>query len=292
MELSIVVLTRNSEQTIKKCLDSIINAPKGDFQVKEYIIVDGGSTDRTLEIAASFPITHIVKDVKGRGRGREVGLQKASSDFVCFFDSDLVISPNWFIEQSKAVKNYPNADVWYGRVETPSEVKSVIAKMSGIEYAHFQDWIRGAGSINRPGCDTSNTIFRRSILQKVGGFDVKLPFSEDADIGYKIWRSGGKIILWQDAKTFHYHRETLFKKLKQNFEFGYGTAYLLAVHKNLPTPWGIYIRLPYSIPKLAIIWSKKYGLIGLGAAWLYLIKRLTMLFGYFYARLTGFKLIK
>jgi glycosyltransferase involved in cell wall biosynthesis len=292
MELSIVVLTRNSERTVEKCLDSVINAPKGDFQVKEYIIVDGGSTDRTLKIAASFPITHIVKDVKGRGRGREVGLQKASSDFVCFFDSDLVISPNWFIEQSKAVKKYPNADVWYGRVETPNDVKSAVARMSGIEYVHYQNRIRGKGSINRPGCDTSNTIFRRSMLQYVGGFNVKLLTCEDLDIGHRIWKGGGRIILWQDAKTFHYHRETLVGKIKQNFEYGYYTAYLLAVHKDLPTPWGVYIRLPYSIPKLALIWGKKYGLIGFGAAWIYLLKRLTWLYGYFYARLTGFKLVK
>jgi len=292
VELSIVILTRNSERTIEKCLNSILNAPKGDFQVKEYIVVDGGSTDRTLEIAARFPITHFVKDVKGRGKGRETGLRKVSSDFACFFDSDLVVSPHWFIEQSKAVKKYPDADVWYGRVETPSDVKSAIAKMSGIEYIHYQDRIRGKDSINRHGCDTSNTIFRRSTLQNVGGFNVRLPFSEDADIGHRIWKSGGRIILWQDAKAFHYHRETLSTKLKQNFEFGYGTAYLLAIHKDYPKPWLMYLLLPYSIPKFAFIWGRKYGLVGFGAAWLYLIKRLAFLWGYLYAKLTGCKRIK
>jgi len=290
MELSIVIPTRNSERTIEKCLKSVFEAPKGDFRVREYIIVDDGNTDKTLEIVAKFPITRIIKTGgKGRGKAREMGWRNASSDFVCFFDSDLVISSDWFIEMSKAVREYADVDVWYGRLETPRDVKSSIAEMTGIESAYYQDRIRGKGSINRSGCDTSNTIFRRSRLQYVGGFNVKLFTCEDSDIGHKIWKSGGGIILWHDAKAFHYHRGTLFGKFKQNFDYGYCTAYLLAIHDDYPKPWLMYFLLPYSIPKFAIIWGKKYGPIGFGAAWLYLLKRFAYLCGYLHAKLTGCK---
>lgn len=190
------------------------------------------------------------------------------------------------------MNQYSDADVWYGRVDTPSDVKSNIARMSGVEYTYYQDRIRDKGSVNRYGCDTSNTIFRRNALQRVGGFNVRLPFSEDADVGHMIWKNDGRIVLWQDAKAFHYHRETLSKKLRQNFEFGYGTAYMLSTLKDYPKPWTMYILPPYSIPKFAIIWSRKYGLIGFGAAWLYLLKRFAFLCGYLYAKLTGCKLMK
>ncbi len=285
--LSVVVLTFNCEGTIRKCLESIFNAKKA-FDIDEVVVVDGGSKDKTLKIVGEFP-TKIVANVKGRGPSREAGWREARNDLVCFFDSDLYLDPDWFVEIAKAMDKYPDADVWYGRVYTWNE-DNLVAKMSGIEYSYYYDRIKGEGSINRYSTDTSNTVFRKSVLEKVNGFDTTLPYSEDAEIGHRIWRAGGKIVLWHEAKVYHYHRPSLRAKIKQNVEFGMGTAYILDKNPDYPQPWLMYALLPYSIAKLALVLGRRHGWVGVATALLYFVKRVSFLYGYLKARIMGLKM--
>lgn len=95
-QISIIVPIYNSETTIKRCVDSILNQNYTDF---ECILVDDGSTDDTSYIIDSY--THVDKRIKtihkrngGVSSARNMGLANATGEWIVFIDSDDYINPS------------------------------------------------------------------------------------------------------------------------------------------------------------------------------------------------------
>lgn len=92
--ISIIIPTYNSEKYIKDCLLSIIN---NSYQNFEIIIIDDGSTDKTIPKAQTIndKRIHIVKqNRKGPGSARNKGISLAKGDYIFFIDSDDIINNN------------------------------------------------------------------------------------------------------------------------------------------------------------------------------------------------------
>lgn len=88
VKISAIVLTRNEEDRIAKCLRAL------DW-VDEIVVFDSGSTDQTCEIAKKFNAKIFVNtDWQGFGRQRELALEKATGDWVLMIDADEVVSEN------------------------------------------------------------------------------------------------------------------------------------------------------------------------------------------------------
>ncbi len=85
--LSIIIPTLNEEDVIKRCLDNVVNVP--DVEV---IVSDGGSTDRTVEIASQYGNVKIVSSTKGRGVQMNTGALSAQGDVFLFLHADCVLS--------------------------------------------------------------------------------------------------------------------------------------------------------------------------------------------------------
>lgn len=85
--VSVIIPTRNSEDTLQQCLRSIELQTYPDFEI---IVVDGDSKDRTVEIARSFG-AQIVNYEKGLLGARYAGLKKSRGDFVLLLDSDQIL---------------------------------------------------------------------------------------------------------------------------------------------------------------------------------------------------------
>ena len=85
MKLSIIVPAYNAEETLADCLQSLVGQT---VEEKEIIVIDDGSTDRTPEILASFPVESRRVENGGQGRARNIGLSMATGDYIGFVDSD------------------------------------------------------------------------------------------------------------------------------------------------------------------------------------------------------------
>ena len=85
LNISALVLTYNEESNIKRCLSSLSFC-------KEIVIVDSGSADRTLEIAAGFTDKIIHHEMEGFGAQRNLGIDSASNDWILWLDADEEIS--------------------------------------------------------------------------------------------------------------------------------------------------------------------------------------------------------
>lgn len=95
-ELTVIVLTYNSEKTVGVCLSSLVAQKYKDFKV---LVVDDDSTDRTLDIVSEFVNRLDIEVVKNGAHniaaGRNIGLRKSDTPFVAFVDSDDSAAPEW-----------------------------------------------------------------------------------------------------------------------------------------------------------------------------------------------------
>lgn len=86
LPISVIVVARNAEKTIEECLSSVKrNNPA------EIIVVDGNSSDRTVEIARRF--THRIYSDDGRGLGyaRQLGAEQAREEYIAYVDADITL---------------------------------------------------------------------------------------------------------------------------------------------------------------------------------------------------------
>ncbi len=98
--VTFIITTLNAQRTLKKCLKCLTNQnyPKNKYEV---LILDGGSTDNTIEIAKSFFKKLPIKIIKAGFRDnqearRKIGFEKSKFDYVCILDSDnYLLSRDW-----------------------------------------------------------------------------------------------------------------------------------------------------------------------------------------------------
>ena len=95
--ISIIIPAYNAEATLGRCLDTILAQTYPDFEV---LVVDDGSTDRTLTIAEAYAakdprIKSLHKENGGVSSARNLALSKAKGEFIAFCDSEDEVKPDW-----------------------------------------------------------------------------------------------------------------------------------------------------------------------------------------------------
>ncbi len=123
LKVDVIVLTKNSEHLLTKCLTSVYkNVP-----VNSLIVIDGFSTDRTLQIVKAFNRKHgnvQVFQMKGsRAAARTEGIRKVTTDWFMFLDSDVLLSKDWFRNVQKDLADGVGA-VWGVNIDLLPNIKN------------------------------------------------------------------------------------------------------------------------------------------------------------------------
>ncbi len=82
MNLSVIIITKNNEDKIKDCLESVKNLSSA------ILVIDGGSTDNTVKIAKSYDARIIKQKGKGYSDWRNQGIKEANGEWIFYLDSD------------------------------------------------------------------------------------------------------------------------------------------------------------------------------------------------------------
>lgn len=199
-ETSIVIRCYNEEQHIGRLLSGILQQGLRDVEI---IVVDSGSTDATLSVAARYPVKILSVHPKdfSFGLSLNTGCQAASHELIVIASAHV----------------YPVYRDWLERLLTPltdPEVALVYGKQRGNETSKFSEdqvfakWFPNESNPNQdhPFCNNANAAIRRSLWERLP-YDETLTGLEDLDWAKRAMLLGYKIAYQADAVVFHVHNE-------------------------------------------------------------------------------------
>lgn len=181
-KLSIITVCYNSEDTIERCIQSIV--PQLNEQI-EYLIIDGASTDKTMDIVKQYKeIVSVSEKDNGIYNAMNKGIKKAQGEWIIFINSDDALMPN-IIEQ---VLPYLTDDVdcLYG------DVRNVIYEGTNKYYKDIKASSIDKLSEHMIACHQS-IFMRKSMMQTLGGFNEKYKIAADWDMFIKVKKNNYKI---------------------------------------------------------------------------------------------------
>jgi len=201
VKVSIIIRCLNEEKLIEKLFIGIENQ---NYQNKEVIVVDSGSTDKTLEIASKYDVkvVHIKPEDFSFGFALNKGCEHANGDFLLFASAHVYPTyTTWLAEMIRAFQDERVALV-YGR-----QIGNELSKYS--ETRLFSKWFPEESNFDQhfPFCNNANCAIRKSLWlgQK---FDEKLTGLEDLAWAKEILEKGHRIAYNAKAMIVHVHEET------------------------------------------------------------------------------------
>jgi len=193
-DFSIVIPARNEEVNIARCLDSLqeLRYERSRFEV---VVIDNGSTDRTVEVARARGATVFQKPGVTISGLRNFGARHSFGDIIVFLDADCAVIPDWL----EAASRYLNC-------------RDVVAYGSPVIVPKGGTWVQKAwfNVRGKPGLvidvnwlESANLFVRREAFDAVGGFDETLVTCEDYDLTQRLRRKG-RLISDHRVMAIHY----------------------------------------------------------------------------------------
>jgi len=191
--ISIIIPALNEEKNIDKCLASLMALKKGGMPY-EIIVVDNGSTDKTVDIIKSYPVKLIIKRNINVGALRNLGVMDSKGEIIAFVDADCTVSEEWLINAMRVMKRegavlvgsfhrIPPDAGWFART-------SEIISKNKIGFVNY--------------IPSGNMIVKKEIFLSIGGFNEQLETNEDVDLCHRIKNAGYKIFSDPSIEAFHY----------------------------------------------------------------------------------------
>jgi len=201
MLTSIVIRACNEEKHISRLLEGIALQTFTDLEI---ILVDSGSTDRTLEIASQYPIqvVHILPEEFTFGYSLNHGISQSHGELIVIASAHVYpVYPDW-LECLLAPFADPQVALTYGKQRGNS-----LNKFS--EQQIFHHWYPDRSQIHQPYpfCNNANAAIRRSLWEN-HRYNETLPGLEDLEWAHRIMAQGCAISYVSEAEVVHVHEET------------------------------------------------------------------------------------
>ena len=241
--VSIIVPVYNGERFIGKCIESLL-ALDYPADKREIIIVDNNSKDRTSEIVKQYPVQYLLEKKQGACCARNTGYRNAVFPLVAFTDSDCIAEKTWIRELAKHFQDETVGGCG-GHLE-PAPPQTVIEEYVIYKDILSQERALRDEAISPPFLITANAMYRKDILEELGGFDENFTVNgEDADLAWRVRWKGYELEYEARAIVYHHHRSTLWRLLKQIRSYGAGTSYLFWKHHRKLGYETFFNRHPY-----------------------------------------------
>jgi len=185
-KISIVTPSFNQGQFLERTILSVLNQ---NYPNLEYIIMDGGSTDGSIDIIKKYEkyLTYWVSE-KDNGQADAInkGFRKASGQIFAWINSDDIYLPGTLNQVSLAFKKNPKADVVYGSIYRIDPDDNIIREQRATQFLP-NGYLYGGFDLAQP-----SVFWRREIYLRVGGMNTEYSFSMDTDLFFRFVISGAK----------------------------------------------------------------------------------------------------
>lgn len=186
IKISLVIPAYNEEKYIGACLDYAIKNSRGNFF--EIIVIDNASSDRTREIAEKYVGVKVVREnIKGLSHARQRGFIEARGDIIAYVDGDTHMPAGWCDTVLNEFKNNQKLVCLSGPYiyyDIP-KWQQLSVKIYWYTLAMPIYLIVGYMAIG------GNFAIRRSVLEKMGGFDTSIAFyGEDTNVARRAHAFG------------------------------------------------------------------------------------------------------
>ncbi|AGY57860.1 glycosyltransferase family 2 protein [Gloeobacter kilaueensis] len=208
MLASIVIRTYNEQRYLPQLLEAVAEQTLADLGC-EVIVVDSGSSDRTVQIAQRFGcrLVHIQKADFSFGRSLNLGCQAARGEYLVFISGHCVPTSSQWLAQLLHPLQAQRAVLTYGRQLGGEQTRF-------SEKQVFSKFYPPASRIPQTGffCNNANAALLRPIWLR-NPFNEALTGLEDMELGKRLIAQGLQIAYVAEAAVWHYHDESWSKVL-------------------------------------------------------------------------------
>ncbi len=239
MRLSFVIPAYNEEHYLPACLESILAQTRDLTGDVEIIVVNNASSDRTREVALSYPGVTVVDEMrKGLPWARQAGFAASTGELIANVDSDSRLTPGWvkqvletfadFEQRGKSLVALSGPVVYYDLTASQRVSVQLFYLLAFVLYV-LNRYVLRAGSMVQGG----NFVLRRDALASIGGFNTSIAFyGEDTDIARRLNRVG-KVVFTFKLKMFSSARR-LKKEGMLTIGMRYTVNYLWTTFRKKP----------------------------------------------------------
>lgn len=200
----IVTPTLNAETFLEATLDSIWSQA-GDEVVIDHVLVDGGSTDRTLEIAKAYPTRVVVSsDDQGMYDAINRGLSMVQGSIVGYLNADDELTHGALVAVARAFRRHPDALWLMGRREYVDGAGALLAPLQPVAFS-LAEYVSMGWSHVPQEC----TWLRRELFDRVGPFDIRFRNTGDYDMFARCRAVAPPLIVSDTLGRFRLHGDQL-----------------------------------------------------------------------------------
>lgn len=204
MKLSIIICMYNAEAVLEKCLKSLCKQRSYNFEI---IMIDDGSTDTTKEIASKYvnqKVKYYFKENGGISSARNLGLRKATGDFITFVDVDDIVEDNYCETIFRMLNMYNPGVLLFGYRKVYSSKKVNYLLKTNKEQLTQNEAVKLVATNEAVGNYLWNKVFESKVIKR-HQFPEGRKF-EDLAVTLKI-------IL--DSQTYIYCNECLYNYIQR-----------------------------------------------------------------------------
>ena len=227
---SVIIPVYNRPDEVRELLESLSKQTLKDFEV---LLIEDGSVNRCDTVAQEFDkdlnICYFYKENSGRSLTRNYGMERASGEYLIFFDSDCIIPERYFeIVKARLEEDYVDC---FGGPDAAHTSFSNLQK--AISYSMTSFFTTGGIRGGKKGMEkftprTFNMGFSKEVYKRVGGF--KDMFGEDIDLSLRIQKAGFHTVLIRNAFVYHKRRVSFRSFYRQVSVFGRARVDLYLLH--------------------------------------------------------------
>ena len=220
---SVVIPCKNEEKLIARCLRAICSQDtKNSYEV---LLVDGGSTDRTIARAKQYPVTIVKQRGTGKVNGLQTGILRAKGDIVCFTEADCIVTHHWLSMIDHAFNTEPNTIAVAGFYTFHDGrwiehlLLSLFWPISVYRIVYGNHTLR-----------TSNCAVKNTVLKQYSGLDTNCAELYDLDLALRLRSVGpirfipamriqtssrrlkGRLLRYLGEVTYSFYRVALLRK--------------------------------------------------------------------------------